>query len=139
MSAESDGIPKENYLPPEMASHILSRDGRAKELHPVMPDVPLEELDPAIRELLTNLAEECSEVVRCCTKILRFGMRINPYTGIHNVDSLELELGDVSAISEILERYRVLDLDRVQNHADTKIEALSLADGRLRFAKVNPL
>ena len=138
MSAKSDGIPEENYLPAEMASHILSREGRAKELRQTSSAPATDELDPAIRELLTILAEECGEVIQRCTKILRFGIRVNPYTNIHNVVSLETELGDVSAISEILDRYRVLDLDRVQGHADAKIEALSLADGRLRFAKVNP-
>ena len=60
------------------------------------------ELTAATRELLTILAEENAEVVQRCTKILRFDLRVNPWTGVHNRESLERELGDVLAIMGLL-------------------------------------
>jgi len=55
------------------------------------------------RELLTCLIEECAEVQKACTKILRFGIaNNNPDTGVINGEDLEKELGDIQVLLELL-------------------------------------
>lgn len=98
-----------------------------------------EKLTAAQRELLANMAEECAEVIQRVTKILRFGLRRNPYNGEHNRDCLEHELGDVFAMTELLHRHDVIDAERVSTARYRKIEALARNEaGRLRYASVEP-
>ncbi len=130
--ATAASAPPKNYLPPELAAQILERENRLERGGP--PDA--EPLPDDERELLTILAEECGEVVQRCTKILRFGMRVNPWTGKHNRDQLELELGDVQAIARVLDALDVVDRRRIEDYADKKIAALRKPDGRLRYAKI---
>ena len=48
---------------------------------------------------LVLLAEECSEVIKAVTKILRFGQNdAHPETGVTNLDELIQEIGDTMAI-----------------------------------------
>jgi NTP pyrophosphatase (non-canonical NTP hydrolase) len=54
-------------------------------------------------ERLALLSEECAEVIQCVTKIIRFGYDSHkPSTGVGNKDHLELELGDLTAIIDIM-------------------------------------
>lgn len=115
-----------NHLPPELAAQILEREA-------LLQAAPLTD---DVRELLTILAEECGEVVQRCTKILRFGFTTNPWTGKHNGDQLELELGDVQAIQRVLDALGVVDAERISGYASDKIRALRKLDGRLRHARV---
>lgn len=46
-------------------------------------------------ELLTILVEECAEVIKAATKLMRFGKENNPMTGISNLRDLALEIGDL--------------------------------------------
>jgi hypothetical protein len=102
--------------------------------------IPAPELiTDAQRELLNTLMEECSEVIKCASKILRFGLRRNPYTGALNRDALESELGDVGALMAALEQYDVIeiDIDNVAVATSDKLHALERNEaGRLRYAKV---
>lgn len=65
-------------------------------------------LSPEVAELLAILAEECGEVVQRIGKILRHGVRVNPYSdsdqrsGKLNTSYLEEELTDVYALVELL-------------------------------------
>ncbi len=93
-------------------------------------------LDPGVDEVLTLLIEECAEVIQRCTKNKRIGIRSNPWTGKHNRDQLELELGDVSAAVRILHCMEALDMDQVEVYREQKVQALRQPDGRLRVAKV---
>lgn len=56
-------------------------------------------LSPAQIERLDLLVEECSEVIKACQKIKRFGY-FSTYGGSHppNIDELMNEIGDVEAI-----------------------------------------
>ena len=94
------------------------------------------ELTAATRELLTILAEENAEVVQRCTKILRFDLRVNPWTGVHNRESLERELGDVLAIMGLLAAEGTIDARRISAYAVEKVEKLRDDPDRLRHAVV---
>lgn len=93
-------------------------------------------LTPAEVESLALLAEECGEVVQRCTKVLRFGFTVNPWTGKHNRAQLEAELGDLIAQAVVADANGVASLARVLDAADRKLAALRVADGRVRRALV---
>lgn len=115
-----------NHLPPELAAQILEREAELSRA-PLPDDV---------RELVTMLAEECAEVGQRCTKILRFGLTVNPWTGKHNRDQLELELGDLAAMVWLLDALGVVDGRRVDINRRAKIQALKRQDGRTRYVKI---
>jgi len=130
---QRDRVIDKNHLPPELAARILEREAELR-ANPLGADVA---------EIATVLSEECAEaavelmkVVQRCTKILRFGLTVNPWTGVHNRDAIELELGDVVAMIRALHANQVIDLERVSTCADRKLEALRRPDGRLRIAKI---
>lgn len=118
-------VPDRNHLPPELAAQILERDAQIRE----------QPLTEAIREILTLLVEECCEVGQRVTKILRFGLTVNPWTGKHNRDTLEAELGDHLAAVAILRHFGVVSDARILAYARAKLEALRVPDGRLRHAR----
>lgn len=96
-----------------------------------------EALTNAERELLQTLAEEAAEVVQRCTKMLRFGKRRNPYSGKQNSETLEDEIGDVLAFTEMCDRYDLIAYENVIKARDRKLEALARNEaGRLRYARV---
>jgi len=68
-------------------------------------------------ELLTITMEECSEVIKECSKIQRFGLTPNK-------SMLELEIGDLMCMIEILEEYGMIDLEQVKMAARGKREKL---------------
>ena len=64
------------------------------------------------RELLTIMIEECSEVIKDATKWLRFGAKdIDPGKGdgVTNDERVALEIGDVSAMVELLKNAGMVD------------------------------
>lgn len=69
-----------------------------------------------IEELLTNLIEECSEVIQAATKIQRFGRNEFYDNGQKNIDQLFEELNHVLAVWEMLCTYGYL-----QNKFDSEI------------------
>ena len=79
--------------------------------------IEIEGVTPAQFEALTMASEECAEVVQCVSKINRFGMRASPYTGVHNREKLERELGDVLAQLAILGCNDVVTVRRVMGYA----------------------
>lgn len=89
-----------------------------------------------IREILQLLTEEAAEAIQAASKIQRFGMTTNPWTGLHNRAVLESELGDVFAAVRTLHALNIIDWVRVCGYADAKLKALREPDGRLRIAKV---
>ena len=82
-------------------------------------------LSPEVAELLAILAEECAEVVQMVGKVLRHGIRENPYTGILNRIPLEEELTDVMAVVDLLCRAKVLDWSRINDQLPAKFAKLS--------------
>lgn len=118
--------PDKNHLPAELAAKILEREAAQRAA----------EIPEDTRELVTLLAEECAEGAQACTKILRFGLTINPWTGKYNRDVLEYELGDVIAAIRALHALGVVDIERILRRADRKLHALRADDGRLRHARI---
>lgn len=88
-------------------------------------------LSPEVAELLAILAEECGEVVQRIGKILRHGIRVNPYSpadlaaGTLNTAKLEDELADIETIMSLLDQLKVIDIDRIVALVGPKIERLS--------------
>lgn len=91
-------------------------------------------LAPSQAEACQLVAEECAEVIKCATKVLRFGLRSNPWTGKENGDELANELGDVLAVLALLERQGIVDVAKVSAARDAKLRAWVTEPGRLRYA-----
>lgn len=85
-------------------------------------------LDPEIAELFAILAEECGEVTQRVGKILRHGVRPNPYTGVLNRQSLEGELTDLVVVVDLLEALGVLSWERINAGKAAKLERLRRPD-----------
>lgn len=119
-----------NQLPGELAAKLLTETAATVPFGDALP--------PEVQEMLTILAEECGEVVQRVTKILRFGMRSNPWNGKDNVQQLETELGDIMAVIAALHALRVIDNDRVDELGMAKVEAFLVEEDptrpRLRHA-----
>jgi NTP pyrophosphatase (non-canonical NTP hydrolase) len=87
-------------------------------------------LTPEVAELLAILAEECGEVTQRVGKILRHGLRTNPYdsSGSTNAAKLEDELADLFTITAMLERLGILDGRRMEALVEPKLEKLRRPD-----------
>lgn len=129
---QDDNVPTfgRNEMPAELAAQLLERY-TADEV------APGDELTPERLEVLAVLAEECGETVQRVTKILRFGLRVNPWTKRHNRTALEMELGDIVAATAILESQGVVSLCRIIAFADAKLAAFRAKDGRLQHASAD--
>ena len=64
-------------------------------------------------EILTITMEECAEVVKECSKIQRFGL--NPKQNM-----LELEIGDLMCMIDILEEHGMIDMSQVKLASKSK-------------------
>jgi hypothetical protein len=89
-------------------------------------------LAPEVQEFLQLLAEECAETIQRVTKILRFGVRRNPWDGQDNVERLEAEIGDICAALDVLELLGIIDGDRVQVHNDRKLKSFVVEENPTR-------
>lgn len=93
----------------------------------------------ASAEALAILAEEAAEVIQSVTKIQRFGLVINPWTEKHNRDTLETELGDLLAAIALAYKHGLVDPKFIVAHANAKLNAFRVNDGRLRHANADQL
>jgi NTP pyrophosphatase (non-canonical NTP hydrolase) len=76
-------------------------------------------------EALTILQEECAEVIVEVSKIKRFGIdSVSWKTNIPHNETLEIEVGDMLALVEILIDQGVLDSERVHSAIIAKKEKL---------------
>lgn len=82
-----------------------------------------EALDPQAQEFMFLLAEECGETVQRVTKILRFGLRRNPWDGKDNVDRFESEIGDILAALDVLTILGVIKPERIGAYEKKKLLA----------------
>ncbi len=96
----------------------------------VMPATPqhFNKLDNETVELLTILAEESAEIGQAVSKILRHGIRINPYNGILNRAALESEICDLLAVVQLLESKGILSMDRISAGIDAKRMRLAMPE-----------
>ena len=84
-------------------------------------------MNDKIKEVLGILREECAEVIVEVSKCNRFGMDSNHYkTGIQHSKMLEMEIGDVLAMIDILVTQGVLDRDELDIAIQNKKEKLKL-------------
>lgn len=100
----------------------------------VSPSTDEPVLSQAQNEVAALLAEELAEAGQCAAKLIRFGVGVNPWTGIANAIALSTELGDVLAAMALAERYGLIDLAWVSSARDRKLRALEGELGRLRYA-----
>ena len=74
-------------------------------------------LTPSECELIALLAEECSEVIQVCGKILRHGIdSCHPISGTNNRSSLEKEIADVEVIISLLSQSGMVDDEKVSSN-----------------------
>ena len=84
-------------------------------------------MNDKIKEVLGILQEEGAEVIVEVSKCNRFGMDSNHYkTGIQHSKMLEMEIGDVLAMIDILVTQGVLDRDELDIAIQNKKEKLKL-------------
>lgn len=77
------------------------------------------------QEALIILQEECAEVVQEVSKIFRFGIdTLNHKTGLKHSTMLEMEVGDMLALVDILVEQGVLDQDGLDIAKENKINKL---------------
>lgn len=78
-------------------------------------------MNERIQETLDILQEECAEVIVEISKCRRFGLDSYHYkTGVKHRDMLEMEIGDVLAMVDILIEHNFVDKDRLNLAKETK-------------------
>ena len=78
-------------------------------------------MTPQVEEALGILQEECAEVIQEVSKIRRFGLDTKHYkTGLLHKTMLEIEVGDVLALVDILIEQGVLTLDGLETAKKNK-------------------
>jgi hypothetical protein len=73
---------------------------------------PHPQVTPFEREVLTILMEECAEVIRSCSKILRFGKQDhnpNASTNYTNIIDLSLEVGDLEYMLSLAKQEQLIN------------------------------
>ena len=74
-----------------------------------------------VEEALGILQEECAEVIQEVSKIRRFGLDTLHYkSGIKHSTMLEMEVGDVLALVDILVEQGILDRDGLEVATENK-------------------
>jgi len=78
-------------------------------------------MNSKIQETLDILQEECAEVIVEISKCRRFGLDSYHYqTGVKHSDMLEMEIGDVLAIIDILLEQKLINQDKLDAAKQTK-------------------
>ena len=70
-------------------------------------------------ELLTIFMEECAEATVEASKLIRFGSET-----LADVHKMEVEVGDLLCMIDLLDEYGVIDLREVASHREAKREKL---------------
>jgi NTP pyrophosphatase (non-canonical NTP hydrolase) len=82
-------------------------------------------MDANVNEALRILQEECAEVVQAVSKIFRFGAdNFSPNSGTTNRENLEIEIGDLVALVDILIELKYLNSGYIELSAEKKREKL---------------
>ena len=80
-------------------------------------------------EILTITQEESAEVIQVISKIFRFGLgheHVSSGRGITNTEKLSEEVGDLLAMIDLLIDEGILNVNRLQEHKQAKIEKLKI-------------
>lgn len=84
-------------------------------------------MNKQVEEALGILQEECAEVIVEVSKIRRFGFDTQHYkTGVSHNEMLELEIGDMLALVDILVEKGVLNIDNLNKAKYNKTEKLKV-------------
>jgi len=78
------------------------------------------------REALVILQEECAEVIQAVSKCYRFGLDNQHKSGASQRSNLEIEIGDMLALVDILIEQGVLNLNSINTAKINKIEKLKI-------------
>jgi NTP pyrophosphatase (non-canonical NTP hydrolase) len=78
------------------------------------------------QEALVILQEECAEVIQAASKIYRFGLDNAHKSGNTQRANLEMEIGDMLALVDILIEQGVVDLNNLNTAKLNKIEKLKI-------------
>jgi hypothetical protein len=114
-----------NEMPGELASALLTKAAYDVAEYGAKPE-------PVVEEFLQILAEECAETVQRITKILRFGIRRNPWDGKDNIERLESEIGDICAALDVLSILKIVDPARIGEHEKRKLQAFAVEENPAR-------
>lgn len=77
-------------------------------------------------ECLNILQEECAEVIQAASKIKRFGVVGKPLnTTLTNLESLEMELGDVLALVDMVKDSMGITTEGLEKAKQNKMQRLS--------------
>ena len=81
------------------------------------------------QEALIILQEECAEVIQAASKIYRFGIDTEHKSGHTQRANLEMEIGDMLALVDILVEQGVVDLNNINLANANKKEKLKKWSG----------
>jgi len=72
------------------------------------------------REILVITQEECAEVIQEISKIFRFGLNEDHKDGIKHQEKLEMEIGDLLAMIDLLVKFNIINEDNLQEFVKNK-------------------
>lgn len=78
------------------------------------------------REALIILQEECAEVIQAVSKCYRFGLDNAHKSGATQRANLEMEVGDMLALVDILVEQGLINLDNLNTAKTNKVEKLKV-------------
>lgn len=78
------------------------------------------------REILVIAQEECAEVIQEISKIFRFGIDNQHKDGMPHRDKLEMEVGDLLAMIDLMFEHQLIDTDNVQTAIQNKKDKLKI-------------
>ncbi len=78
------------------------------------------------REALVILQEECAEVIQATSKCFRFGLDNAHKSGATQRANLEMEIGDMLALVDILIEQGVVNTANINTAKENKIEKLKI-------------
>lgn len=82
-------------------------------------------MDKKVKEIMCILQEECAEVTQAISKCFRFGLdNAKPGKPLTNLEHLEIELGDLLAMIDILIENHVISIDKLDIAKIAKKEKL---------------
>ena len=82
-------------------------------------------MDNRVHEIMNIASEECAEVIQAISKCHRFGLdNYKPGKPLTNAQHLEVELGDLLAMVDLLKLEGIVTDDGLNNAKQAKIEKL---------------
>ena len=82
-------------------------------------------MDNRVHEIMNIASEECAEVIQAISKCHRFGLHnYKPGKPLTNAQHLEVELGDLLAMVDLLKLEGIVSDEGLNNAKQAKIEKL---------------